>query len=301
MKTMPLCFILAVVMLILSSSLSIFAEDEKVTITTYYPSPYGVYGTLRLYPKATPADGQTGEMYYDQGKNRVRMFVSQTQKNWLLSESFNVVPVSCPAQGEVNGQVCYDTAAGQLRIWIDPGWRDLIQTVYIPITGGNPVSGGVPFNGGYILSGTGTTGSSPALQMPGPVTMTPEQLQLYRNALVESQARNNELLTSSANPATASSNAALLSTLNANSNQKIQQVDNWIAQGGVTVSSPASGSPTSGRTAQTTTSKSSLSGAAGSSGSSASAGGGASSTPKPATSSAGSGGMPAKTSTTAFF
>lgn len=42
---------------------------EDITISTYYPSPYGVYSTLRLYPNAsapTACDANTrGTMYYN--------------------------------------------------------------------------------------------------------------------------------------------------------------------------------------------------------------------------------------------
>jgi len=47
-----------------------FAQEEKITITTYYPSPYGVYNTMRLFPstRQTHAEPcQDGEMYYDSG------------------------------------------------------------------------------------------------------------------------------------------------------------------------------------------------------------------------------------------
>lgn len=45
-----------------------FAFAEEITITTYYPSPHGVYRTLRLYPTDafTPGGSYTiaGEMFY---------------------------------------------------------------------------------------------------------------------------------------------------------------------------------------------------------------------------------------------
>jgi hypothetical protein len=44
-----------------------FAED--ITITTYYPAPYGVYQELRLFPHSAPItvcnDDHKGVMYYD--------------------------------------------------------------------------------------------------------------------------------------------------------------------------------------------------------------------------------------------
>ncbi len=50
-------------------------DQEILTITTYYPSPYGVYQTLRLYPNGnfTPGDSCTnaGEMSYNVDTNQV--------------------------------------------------------------------------------------------------------------------------------------------------------------------------------------------------------------------------------------
>jgi hypothetical protein len=52
--------------------------EEAITITAYYPSPYGVYSDLRLYPQpakdeslCTPA--QEGLMYYNQDESRVEV------------------------------------------------------------------------------------------------------------------------------------------------------------------------------------------------------------------------------------
>lgn len=44
---------------------SLAYAQETVTLTTYYPAPYGVYRTLRLFPRATPASCQEGELIYD--------------------------------------------------------------------------------------------------------------------------------------------------------------------------------------------------------------------------------------------
>jgi hypothetical protein len=53
------------------------AEEEVVTITTYYPSPYGVYKNLRLYEttEPTPSTGrEKGVMYFDQNTNTIRYY-----------------------------------------------------------------------------------------------------------------------------------------------------------------------------------------------------------------------------------
>jgi hypothetical protein len=51
--------------------------NETLTISTYYPSPYGVYNELRLYPKAAlppgncSSDINEGTMYYDNTANQL--------------------------------------------------------------------------------------------------------------------------------------------------------------------------------------------------------------------------------------
>lgn len=66
------CSLLAFLVLIFSSS---FVFAEGITITTYYPSPYGVYKTLRLFPNNDAAVGdactKAGEMFYRQSSNQI--------------------------------------------------------------------------------------------------------------------------------------------------------------------------------------------------------------------------------------
>jgi hypothetical protein len=57
-----------VVIILLSLTIPAFAQsgNETITITTYYPSPYGVYGVLTLYPRATePENPRQGDMYFN--------------------------------------------------------------------------------------------------------------------------------------------------------------------------------------------------------------------------------------------
>ena len=39
-------------------------SQEDITITTYYPAPFGVYSELRLFPHTAGTCGQEGVMYY---------------------------------------------------------------------------------------------------------------------------------------------------------------------------------------------------------------------------------------------
>lgn len=54
--------------LIFILSMISLAQAETITITTYYPAPYGVYSILQLYPGSRPSGTcQQGQMYYDNG------------------------------------------------------------------------------------------------------------------------------------------------------------------------------------------------------------------------------------------
>ena len=60
-------------------SIACFAQSnytESLTITTYYPAPYGVYRNLKLNPTDTPSDSalSAGVMYYDNGKDMIRYY-----------------------------------------------------------------------------------------------------------------------------------------------------------------------------------------------------------------------------------
>jgi len=58
-------------------------QDEKLTITTYYPSPTGVYQTLRIAPGGNPADcndpitAPLGKMYFDSTENSLYICSAQ--------------------------------------------------------------------------------------------------------------------------------------------------------------------------------------------------------------------------------
>ena len=55
---------------VLTLSAAAICRAEEITLTTYYPSPYGVYSEMRLFPKGNPTacDGsQRGLMFYSDG------------------------------------------------------------------------------------------------------------------------------------------------------------------------------------------------------------------------------------------
>lgn len=61
------------------NSCSFSQTEETLTITTYYPSPYGVYAELRLFPSATKstfdcdAAEEVGKMYYDNTDRTIKV------------------------------------------------------------------------------------------------------------------------------------------------------------------------------------------------------------------------------------
>lgn len=55
-----------------------YGAEESITVTTYYPSPYGVYSEMRLYPKpesqATACgQDQEGLMFYDKDRHALKV------------------------------------------------------------------------------------------------------------------------------------------------------------------------------------------------------------------------------------
>jgi hypothetical protein len=64
-----------------------FAEEESLTITTYYPSPYGVYKQLRLHPSNDIEsddcdDNNEGAMYYDSDDETVYVCKGE-EEGWV--------------------------------------------------------------------------------------------------------------------------------------------------------------------------------------------------------------------------
>lgn len=63
---------LVLISIFILSAVCAYGAEESITLTTYYPSPYGVYSEMRLYPKDDPTTPcQEGLMYYDQSEHRL--------------------------------------------------------------------------------------------------------------------------------------------------------------------------------------------------------------------------------------
>lgn len=120
----PICVICFLIFLI-----SVFAE-ESLTITTYYPSPYGVYNELRLYPHSpatTACDStQEGNTYYD--LNAHNLYVCRyngTTYAWESGGGF----------WTASGNNIYNTNTGKVGIGTN------LPTVKLDVSGDLNVSG----------------------------------------------------------------------------------------------------------------------------------------------------------------
>jgi hypothetical protein len=70
-----------------ASVICVFAQEEKLTIATYYPSPTGVYQTLRIAPGGNPGDCSTdgtneGKMYYDETSHVLNICANLAMGVW---------------------------------------------------------------------------------------------------------------------------------------------------------------------------------------------------------------------------
>ena len=87
-------------------------QTDSISITTYYPSPYGVYRNLRLFPSQQPAASsaqQNGTMYYNQSTNMVYFY---NGASWL--------PFGGGGTGwALNGTKLYNTNSGNVGIGTD--------------------------------------------------------------------------------------------------------------------------------------------------------------------------------------
>lgn len=90
-------------------------NEESITITTYYPSPYGVYTILRLYPNtdaglapdASCSSNEEGAMSYDSDSKQVLVCVNDAGVySWRTNVGFGV---------DSEWKIYVDSATRQLR------------------------------------------------------------------------------------------------------------------------------------------------------------------------------------------
>jgi hypothetical protein len=106
-------------------------QTESLTITTYYPAPYGVYRNLKLNPSQEPTTGvSAGVMYYDNSTHTLRYHndygwvnVTESDNNQTASlQALGGANPSCPSGNEtlmkcVAGGQCYDGDNSAITSW----------------------------------------------------------------------------------------------------------------------------------------------------------------------------------------
>ncbi|MDD3345698.1 MAG: hypothetical protein PHO34_04660 [Candidatus Omnitrophica bacterium] len=103
---------LAFVFLFAASTVAASAED--ITITTYYPSPYGSYNELQLYPHSSPTvscnSSKRGTMYYDSDDNN--MYVCNGT-SWLVLSKGSAFTYYCFSSSAYGSPVCTNYGGSQ--------------------------------------------------------------------------------------------------------------------------------------------------------------------------------------------
>jgi hypothetical protein len=125
-----LIFIVCVTACVFSSA----QAEESITITTYYPSPYGVYSSLRLFPntkdQSFPCD--SGELYFSNVTGSEGIYFCNQNRNWQRFDSLVAVG------GVPSSSVC---SVGQLK-YESPGTGAIPKGLYVCSASGGwePVS-----------------------------------------------------------------------------------------------------------------------------------------------------------------
>lgn len=113
-------------------SLSFAQSDETITITTYYPSPYGVYKILRLYPDSEPKPGNNceneGEMAYYQDAadfNKNKLVVCKRVTTGSAPGSLKWSEALEATQGSLNGYCEEYRTVSSAYACVPPGGSEL--------------------------------------------------------------------------------------------------------------------------------------------------------------------------------
>lgn len=108
--------ILLIYLVLLLCAPVVFAEE--VTITTYYPSPYGSYNELQLYPH-TPAvatcDATNGKgtMFYDSSTNQIKVCQGATGWSAISAASSLTYTYYCFSDAQYGTPLCTNSGGSQ--------------------------------------------------------------------------------------------------------------------------------------------------------------------------------------------
>jgi hypothetical protein len=118
-KTICACFFLAVIIAYTSVSAQ---KEEKITVSTYYPSPSGIYQTIRLSPSTTPpVNAKSGQLYYNSTWDKI-MYLNSTN-NWTNISGgtgdniTQVVRGDNPPAGAVPGDIFFNNRTNTIMYY----------------------------------------------------------------------------------------------------------------------------------------------------------------------------------------
>ncbi|MCK4810227.1 MAG: hypothetical protein KAS99_04745 [Candidatus Omnitrophica bacterium] len=152
--------ILALVFLVSTSIISQCFSQESITLTTYYPSPYGVYKELRLYPNDSPTGcgdaADEGKMYYDDSEHQLKVCIddgfgiygwqvsgglwTQSGNNLYPNDTNWKVGIGTTTPGnaklQVNGAISRQGSTVTSPTQVNLGVNSTTQGMYTTVSGG---------------------------------------------------------------------------------------------------------------------------------------------------------------------
>ena len=114
--------------LILMLPVFVSAQEETITVTTYHPSPLGIFHSFNLYPNDTVGtqpcnDNTEGTLYYDRSDSNLYLCRCDTSG-------------TCNWQNLTSTEVCYDCSHPNIGQYIDLErgilWPDDMVVVRLP-------------------------------------------------------------------------------------------------------------------------------------------------------------------------
>jgi|GEM_PF-6623850 len=141
------------VLLSLSSCFAQSNQTDSISIATYYPSPYGVYRNLRLYPTTAPANPQPGTMYSN--GTEVFIYKGAPVNDWQAVGSGEWTRSGNDIVNSNAGNVVINATSG--RLLVNSASGDIVianGTLLLPITTGSSSA----VNGALRFTGTGFEG-----------------------------------------------------------------------------------------------------------------------------------------------
>jgi hypothetical protein len=186
---------LTIVIILLLLTIPAFAQlgNETITISTYYPSPHGVYGVLTMFPLGTePEDPQEGDMYYNKSERVIKYYNDTAWVNitggggdadrWKWQGDHNInntntgsvgVGTTMPTMPFAKFHV-HDEADNNIILSRNPGYGTTEGVVVNAVNDTNAVHIPVTFTGSkfyfhYGNVGIGTTNPQATLEVNGTV------------------------------------------------------------------------------------------------------------------------------------